>query len=86
MTPVPFDPRAVWRDLAPDAQETIGACAIAWLMGAIVAKETADSAPMDGAIKTAWEVARRTLIDAAQPALFEEDGTARIPDTGGLDR
>lgn len=81
-----FDPRAVWRELPSEAQETIGAAALAWLMGAIVVKETADPAPMDGVIKTAWELARRTMIDVAHPALFNEDGTPRLPDEKGLNQ
>jgi len=84
MTVSTFDPRAVWRSLPEDARETIGAAALALVVAEIGVEETTVATPYGDAYLVARLSLHRHVVDAGQPALFEEDGTPRLPLTEGL--
>ena len=85
MTPAAFDPRAVWRSLPDDARETIGAAALALVVAQIGVESTkAVVTPYGNPWAFYRGALRDAVIDAAQPTLFEEDGTPRVPLTEGL--
>lgn len=75
------NPFEAWRALSPEAQERVGAAAIAWAIGSIGDEEGAQ--PNQGFLAATIEaelIVRQSMTDEAADLLFSECGAPFLPD------